>query len=97
MAARPKAKGKQSQGIQKSIDDLVQLKVVHALLSRRFFEELDYVAEGRNGEVFASHMAKDLPQVRCVLLHGQPTLGIFISVEMCAASWVVFPRHFYIR
>ena len=30
----------------------------------RFFEELDYVNEGRNATLFAASMAKDLPQVR---------------------------------
>jgi predicted unusual protein kinase regulating ubiquinone biosynthesis (AarF/ABC1/UbiB family) len=29
----------------------------------RFFEELDYVAEGENGTLFAEMMKKDLPQV----------------------------------
>lgn len=31
----------------------------------RFFDELDYVKEGRNATLFAAQMAKDLPQV-CV-------------------------------
>lgn len=30
----------------------------------RFFEELDYQREGRNGTLFAQQMAADLPQVR---------------------------------
>jgi aarF domain-containing kinase len=29
----------------------------------RFFEELDYQREGRNGTLFAQQMAADLPQV----------------------------------
>lgn len=29
----------------------------------RFFEELDYVNEGKNGMLFAEMMKKDLPQV----------------------------------
>lgn len=29
----------------------------------RFFEELDYVREGRNATKFAEQMAEDLPQV----------------------------------
>jgi hypothetical protein len=30
----------------------------------RFFEELDYVREARNADLFAQQMARDLPQVR---------------------------------
>ena len=30
----------------------------------RFFDELDYVKEGRNGTLFAEQMRSDLPQVR---------------------------------
>jgi predicted unusual protein kinase regulating ubiquinone biosynthesis (AarF/ABC1/UbiB family) len=30
----------------------------------RFFDELDYVKEGRNATLFAQQMAADLPQVR---------------------------------
>eukprot|EP00878_Enallax_costatus_P046286 GHUV01056082.1.p1 GENE.GHUV01056082.1~~GHUV01056082.1.p1 ORF type:complete len:104 (-),score=22.77 GHUV01056082.1:339-650(-) len=29
----------------------------------RFFDELDYVKEGQNAEIFAAQMAADLPQV----------------------------------
>lgn len=32
----------------------------------RFFEELDYVNEGENGNLFAEMMKKDLPQVSVI-------------------------------
>ena len=32
----------------------------------RFFEELDYVNEGENGQLFSEMMRKDLPQVSVV-------------------------------
>lgn len=33
----------------------------------RFFEELDYLKEGRNGMEFAESMKEDLPQVTSLL------------------------------
>lgn len=33
----------------------------------RFFDELDYVKEGQNAEIFAQQMAVDLPQVETAL------------------------------
>lgn len=35
----------------------------------RFFEELDYVNEGENGNLFAEMMKKDLPQVSLVTFY----------------------------
>lgn len=32
----------------------------------RFFEELDYINEGENGQLFSEMMRKDLPQVSMV-------------------------------
>ena len=65
----------------------------------RFFEELDYVAEGRNGEVFAAHMAKDLPQVcihvSCLLLTWPRTCpGLDSSVLLCVGRALIdIPAH----
>lgn len=35
----------------------------------RFFEELDYVNEGENGNRFADMMRKDLPQVSMIIFN----------------------------
>lgn len=35
----------------------------------RFFEELDYVNEGENGNRFAEMMKKDLPQVSLIIFN----------------------------
>lgn len=35
----------------------------------RFFEELDYVNEGENGNRFAEMMRKDLPQASLLIFH----------------------------
>ena len=46
----------------------------------RFFEELDYVNEGENGNLFAEMMKKDLPQVSLMT----SSLDIFfVAILLC--------------
>lgn len=47
----------------------------------RFFEELDYVNEGKNGTIFAEMMKKDLPQV--VLQPSKPL------IKCIYGKWIV--------
>eukprot|EP00850_Spirogloea_muscicola_P023767 SM000387S14684 [mRNA] locus=s387:58799:61633:+ [translate_table: standard] len=49
----------------------------------RFFEELDYINEGRNGTLFAQQMAADLPQVVV-----PQTFPEYTSRRVLVTSWV---------
>jgi len=49
----------------------------------RFFEELDYVKEGQNAEVFAEQLARDLPQVVV-----PRTFAKYTSRRVLTAEWV---------
>ncbi|KAF5829955.1 ABC1 family-domain-containing protein [Dunaliella salina] len=49
----------------------------------RFFEELDYVKEGKNGETFIEHMRVDLPQVMVPRTYAE-----FTSRRVLTTGWL---------
>lgn len=46
----------------------------------RFFEELDYINEGENGNRFAEMMKKDLPQVSLITFNK---VFSFVAISSC--------------
>lgn len=47
----------------------------------RFFEELDYIKEGENAEIFAEQMKEDLPQVVVPKTYRQLTSRKVLTTE----------------
>lgn len=53
----------------------------------RFFEELDYVNEGENGNLFAEMMRKDLPQVSMMISNHKSIHVQFWHILVPSLQW----------